>query len=170
MIHHDRRTQSERSDPRAEQRHPGGNIGARSGPHLHARRGKRNRPTGAIVRDRLAREREKANPQTDEREQEISAREKAVSDRENLLACKEYISQHKYPESLLKLYNTENIEDFKTNVEKLIREFPYIAEGYTGVRVQTQSDEPFQIVSTGGSHGHGLEPDSDLARAFARKG
>lgn len=124
----------------------------------------------AIVRDRLAREREKANPQTDEREQEISAREKAVSDRENLLACKEYISQHKYPESLLKLYNTENIEDFKTNVEKLIREFPYIAEGYTGVRVQTQSDEPFQIVSTGGSHGHGLEPDSDLARAFARKG
>ena len=124
----------------------------------------------AIVRDRLAREREKANPQTDEREQEISAREKAVSDRENLLACKEYISQHKYPESLLKLYNTENIENFKTNVEKLIREFPYIAEGYTGVRVQTQSDEPFQIVSTGGSHGHGLEPDSDLARAFARKG
>lgn len=124
----------------------------------------------AIVRDRLAREREKANPQTDEREQEISAREKAVSDRENLLACKEYISQHKYPESLLKLYNTENIEDFKTNVEKLIREFPYIAEGYTGVRVQTQSDEPFQIVSTGGSHGHGLGPDSDLARAFARKG
>lgn len=124
----------------------------------------------AIVRDRLAREREKANPQTDEREQEISAREKAVSDRENLLACKEYISQHKYPESLLKLYSTENIENFKTNVEKLIREFPYIAEGYTGVRVQTQSDEPFQIVSTGGSHGHGLEPDSDLARAFARKG
>lgn len=124
----------------------------------------------AIVRDRLAREREKANPQTDEREQEISAREKAVSDRENLLACKEYISQHKYPESLLKLYNTENVENFKTNVEKLIREFPYIAEGYTGVRVQTQSDEPFQIVSTGGSHGHGLEPDSDLARAFARKG
>ena len=124
----------------------------------------------AIVRDRLAREREKANPQTDEREQEISAREKAVSDRENLLACKEYISQHKYPESLLKLYSTENIENFKTNVEKLIREFPYIAEGYTGVRVQTQSDEPFQIVSTGGSQGHGLEPDSDLARAFARKG
>ena len=71
----------------------------------------------AIVRDRLAREREKANPQTDEREQEISAREKAVSDRENLLACKEYISQHKYPESLLKLYNTENIENFKTNVD-----------------------------------------------------
>lgn len=124
----------------------------------------------AIVRDRLAREREKAAPQTDEREQEISAREKAISDRENLLACKEYIFQHKYPESLLKLYSTENIEDFKTNVEKLIREFPHIAEGYTGVRVQTQSDAPFQIVSTGGSHGHGLEPISDLARAFARKG
>lgn len=124
----------------------------------------------AIVRDRLAREREKNAPQTDEREQEISAREKAVSDRENLLACKEYIAGYKYPESLLELYSTENVDEFKANVEKLVKTFPNVINAVSGVQVEGQSNAPFQIVNTGGEHGHGLTPISDLARAFARKG
>ena len=127
----------------------------------------------AIVRDRLAREREKAAPQTDEREQEISAREKAVFDRENLLACKEYVAENKYSERLLKLYSTENVDEFKANVERLIKTFPVIKVNPTGVTVQTQSDAPFQIVSTGASHGNGLpvmREDEHLVNAFKKRG
>lgn len=127
----------------------------------------------AIVRDRLAREREKNAPQTDEREQEISAREKAVSDRENLLACKEYIAGYKYPESLLELYSTENADEFKANVEKLVKTFPSVVSDFPRMRVETQSDAPFQVVNTGGSHGHGLSvkrEDEYLINAFKKRG
>lgn len=123
----------------------------------------------SIIRDRLAREREKADPHTEHREKEIAAREKDISDRENLLACKEYIAKHKYPQALLVLYGTENAEEFKASVDKLVKQFPQILNGYTGVTVETDSSGS-QIVSTGGSHGHGLEVTPDLAKAFARKG
>ena len=123
----------------------------------------------SIIRDRLAREREKADPHAEEREKEIAAREKDVSDRENLLACKEYIAKHQYPKALLGLYNTENAEEFKASVDKLVKEFPQILSSYTGVTVETRGPDS-QLINTGGPHGHGLGDTPDLAKAFARKG
>lgn len=75
----------------------------------------------AIVRDRLAREREKTVPQIDEREQEISAREARLD-------CREYISENSYPEALLDVFCTDNVESFKNSVDKLLKAFPVIAE------------------------------------------
>ncbi len=75
----------------------------------------------AIVRDRLAREREKAAPQTDEREQEISAREARLD-------CREYISENSYPAALLDVFCTDSFESFKNSVDKLLKAFPMIAE------------------------------------------
>ena len=75
----------------------------------------------AIVRDRLTREREKAAPQTDEREKEISAREARLD-------CREYISENSYPAALLDVFCTDNVENFKNSVDKLLKAFPMIAE------------------------------------------
>lgn len=73
----------------------------------------------AIVRDRLAREREKASPQDDERERDLSARE-------SRLDCREYINENKYPSALLDVFRTDNAETFKESVEKLVKAFPGI--------------------------------------------
>lgn len=75
----------------------------------------------AIIRERLAREREKSVPQTDEREQKISARE-------SRLDCREYISENSYPAALLDVFCTDNAESFKNSVDKLLEAFPMIAE------------------------------------------
>ncbi len=73
----------------------------------------------AIVRDRLAREREKATPQDDERERDLSARE-------SRLDCREYINENKYPAALLDVFDTSNAEAFKESVKKLVNAFPQI--------------------------------------------
>lgn len=75
----------------------------------------------AIIRERLAREREKAVPQTDEREKEISSREARLD-------CREYISENSYPAALLDVFCTDNVEDFKNSVDKLLKAFPMIIE------------------------------------------
>lgn len=101
----------------------------------------------AIIRDRLARER--AKTPADEREQALSARE-------SKLDCREYITEKQYPSSLLDVFNTDDLEAFKTSVEKLTKAFPAFFEK------QTDS-------GTGGSVGayrRKLSFDDSIAAAF----
>ena len=73
-----------------------------------------------IVRERLARERAKAeSSQPDQREQDLTARE-------NALSCREYIAEKKYPKELLELFPTDNAEQFKASVDKLLKIFPQL--------------------------------------------
>ena len=51
-----------------------------------------------IVSDRLAREREKAEPKEDERETALRAREKAVEAREARYKCEDYLAEMKVDE------------------------------------------------------------------------
>lgn len=126
----------------------------------------------AIVRDRLAREREKTAQRPENWEQKISDREQAVSARENLIACKEYIAAKKYPESLLNMYGTDNAEEFIASVDKLVKQFPAIINNDTGVFVTIgeftgTNGKKEQKVNTGGEHGTGgVCPEFD--KAFAR--
>ena len=73
----------------------------------------------AIIRDRLARERAKAEPPANDREQAISAREARLD-------CREYISSNGYPAALLDVFDTTKAEGFKESVEKLAKAFPQI--------------------------------------------
>ena len=72
----------------------------------------------AIVRDRLAREREKGS-QPNERERDLSAREARLD-------CREYIVEKSYPAALLDVFSTDNADTFKESVEKLVKAFPGI--------------------------------------------
>ena len=72
----------------------------------------------AIVRDRLAREREKVS-QPNERERDLSAREARLD-------CREYIAGKSYPAALLDVFSTDNADAFKESVEKLVKAFPGI--------------------------------------------
>lgn len=74
-----------------------------------------------IIRERLARERAKADTPTDNREQSIIARE-------SRLDCREYINAKEYPAKLLDIFDTANIEQFKESVDKLIEAFPSIVD------------------------------------------
>lgn len=107
-----------------------------------------------IVSDRLARERSKNEPSpTEKKEQELAAREAR-------LACVEYITEKKYPKSLLEIFSTSDADAFKGSVEKLLKAFPNISNNGPGI-----------TVSTGGEHGDSVGTHSDLiANAFARKG
>ena len=66
-----------------------------------------------IVSERLARERQKAEPSPeDTREADLKAREARMD-------CREFISTEGYPAALLELFDTADAEKFKAAVEKL---------------------------------------------------
>ena len=78
-----------------------------------------------IIRKRLfdrKKEQEK-NRRTEEdyqkRENELVDREKAVASRETRLSCMEYLKENNYPDELLDVLDTSDIEGFKENVEKI---------------------------------------------------
>ena len=70
-----------------------------------------------IVSERLAKERTKAEPKEDEREQALKARESRMD-------CREYIVDKKYPAVLLDILDTGNATGFKAAADKLVKEFP----------------------------------------------
>lgn len=70
-----------------------------------------------IVSDRLAKERAKAEPKEDEREQALKAREARLD-------CREYIAGKKYPAALLDILDTGNAESFKAMADELVKAFP----------------------------------------------
>ena len=83
----------------------------------------------AIIRDRLARERAKAEVPADGREQALAAREAKLD-------CREYISEKGYPAALLDIFDTSNAEGFRHSIEKLVKAFPAIigkSPAYTGM-------------------------------------
>ena len=72
-----------------------------------------------IVRERLAREKAKAESIT---EQQKINQEKLVQ--VNQILCKDYLSENKYPEGLLNYFDTSDAEKFKESVEKLAEAVP----------------------------------------------
>ena len=74
----------------------------------------------------------------------------------------QYITEKKYPASLLELFPTSEAESFKGSVEKLLKAFPAIMGG----------DVSGMTVSTGQHHGDPLGSNTDalIAAAFTRKG
>ena len=73
-----------------------------------------------IVSDRLARDREsRAN------QQQNDEKESALKAREAKLDCREFVKDQDYPEDLLDLLDTSNLESFKKTVEKLADIFGY---------------------------------------------
>ena len=66
-----------------------------------------------IIGERLARERAKAEPSSED------AREADLKAREARLSCREYIAGEGYPADLLELFDTTDAEKFKAAVEKL---------------------------------------------------
>jgi adenylosuccinate synthase len=79
-----------------------------------------------IVSDRLARERAKAEPsEEDKRLADITARESKI-------VCNEFLIGQGYPEKvvrgMLDVFDTSDSEQFKKNVDKLLKVFPAILE------------------------------------------
>ena len=66
-----------------------------------------------IIGERLARERAKAEPSSED------AREADLKAREARLSCREYIAGEGYPADLLELFDTTDADKFKEAVEKL---------------------------------------------------
>lgn len=77
-----------------------------------------------IVSDRLAREREKATPQVDEREQALKAREARLD-------CRDYLDSKKYPAELMEVLDVSDVETFKATVGKLMEKFPDLSRPRT---------------------------------------
>ena len=73
-----------------------------------------------IVSERLARDRESRSAQ-----QQNDERETALKAREAKLDCREFVKDQDYPEDLLDLLDTSNLESFKKTVEKLVDIFGY---------------------------------------------
>ena len=113
-----------------------------------------------IVRERLARERAIAeSSQPDQREQDLTARE-------NALSCREYIAEKKYPKELLELFPTDNAEQFKASVDKLLKIFPQLKpDVLKGVR-----PTGMRIDSAGEHSSTGWDNNPAIADAFKPKG
>lgn len=75
-----------------------------------------------IVSERLARERTKTESSPTPEEQ----REVELNARENKVTCKEYLQEKDYPSKLIEVFPTNNAEEFKSSVEKLIELFPEV--------------------------------------------
>ena len=73
-----------------------------------------------IVSERLNRERAKAEPSEQEK------REGDLSARENKIACREYLFEKGDSKDLLDIVETNDIDKFKKNVDKLAELFPAI--------------------------------------------
>lgn len=69
-----------------------------------------------IVSERLSRERIKAKTSDNN---DIESREADLKHRENTFSCKEYLASEKLPHELLDVFGTDDIETFKSNVEKI---------------------------------------------------
>lgn len=80
-----------------------------------------------IVSDRLAREREKAEPKEDERETALRAREKAVEAREARYKCEDYLAEMKVDEKfradILSAIDTSDFDKFKAAADILGKYF-----------------------------------------------
>ena len=100
-----------------------------------------------IISERLAKEKSKAEPKEDERE-------KALKARETRMDCREYIASKKYPAELLDILDTNDTEQFKGVVEKLIKAFPGITHRKT---------PPPYAVGTGTN---GMDFSNSIANAF----
>ena len=97
-----------------------------------------------IVSERLAKEKAKAEPKEDEREQALKARE-------SRLDCREYIANKGYPAELLDMLDTSDAEKFRASVDKLVQLFP--------------SREVVSRVDSGANHFQAVRPD-EIANAF----
>lgn len=103
----------------------------------------------AIISERLTRERAKSNNGSDERERALKSREAA-------LACREYILEKGLSSDFLDVLNTNNLEEFKTSIEKL-------------EKIMSQNLPVSTVtVSTGMSHESTLNHDT-FAEAFKPK-
>lgn len=108
-----------------------------------------------IIGERLARERAKAEPSSED------AREADLKAREARLSCREYIASEGYPADLLELFDTTDAEKFKSAVEKL--------DGMVGLPSNHRKPAPRFATGAGGGGGHGAPRDiSDtlLGEAF----
>jgi hypothetical protein len=111
----------------------------------------------AIVSERLSREKAKLNNQFAEREAEITARE-------NRLECKEFLKLSGYPEKLIDIYNTEDAESFKNNVDKLMKTFPEIT---TASQLQKPTLDGFHPAQSGqGSPSMREDEEGKILKAF----
>lgn len=78
-----------------------------------------------IVSKRLAQDRETRNA-AQQQEDEVAAQTADLARRENELACREFIMQGGYKPELLDILPTDNAEDFKAGVAKLIELVPQL--------------------------------------------
>ena len=70
-----------------------------------------------IVRKRLERQKEDTQAFED-KIKSLETREKDISKRESRLNCKEYLNDHNYPEEMLDIFDTSDVEDFKSRVDR----------------------------------------------------
>lgn len=77
-----------------------------------------------IVQERLAQERGSQNGM--QQEDETTTRVADLERREAALSCREFILKGGYKEELLDILPTDNAEDFKTRVAKLIELVPHL--------------------------------------------
>jgi hypothetical protein len=104
----------------------------------------------AIVSERLAQERRKAEPTPED------IREKDLTARENRMACMEFVGEHKYPATLLDVFDTGDADKFKASVDALYKAFPQL------------SDEPGKtpVMFTKGLGGKAASGKDLIAEAF----
>lgn len=76
-----------------------------------------------IVQERLARDRESRNA-SQQAASDDAARLADLERRENTLSCREYIAENNYEPGLLEILSTDNAEDFKSKVAKLLELAP----------------------------------------------
>lgn len=89
-----------------------------------------------IVQERLARDRA-GRDATQQQETEEAARVADLTRRENALACREFIMQGGYKPELLDILPTDNAEEFKEKVAKLIELAPLLDPNYKAAHFTT---------------------------------
>ena len=98
-----------------------------------------------IVSERLSRERAKTETIDTN---DFEAREAELKRRENIFSCKEYLAGEKLPHELIDVFGTDDVEKFKSNVEKIrpLLHDPNAPSITTGVRSGGNSYEgdPFK--------------------------
>lgn len=78
-----------------------------------------------IVQERLARDRESRSA-SQQAASDDAARLADLERRENTLSCREYIAENNYEPGLLEILSTDNAEDFKSKVAKLLELAPHL--------------------------------------------
>lgn len=85
-----------------------------------------------IVQERLARERAKTPA---DQLTEMQERTADLEKREAALSCREYIAENNYEPCLLEIVSTDNAEDFKQKVAKLLELAPQLDRNQKSPRV-----------------------------------